>query len=111
MLQGGVALFLHALSSVRWRRVLDPGMDKMHVRDRLCRLHLEDSGCRGLGWRSCLTDNGPAMNALEIADDHAKVAIGSAGAGAVAVRMTADGGDVVIGHVRLGQLNAPECRG
>lgn len=46
------------------------------------------------------------MNALEIADDHAKVAIGRAVVGVV--RMIADGGD---GHVRLAQLNAPECKG
>ena len=80
----------------------------MHERDRLCHLHLEDSGCRGLGWRSFVTDNGPAMNALEIVDDHAKVVIGSAGVG-VAGMMA--GGDVVIDHVRPAQLNAPECKG
>lgn len=47
-----------------------------------------------------LADNSPTMNAFKIANNHAGVA-----------RMIAEGGIVVIDHVRLVQLNTPKCTG
>lgn len=73
----------------------------MHARGQIGHHRLGDVDSRGLGWRSFVTDNGPAMNARETVGDHAKDVIVKTGA--VVVRIADD-------LVRRQHWGGPECR-